>query len=256
MTFSIIAMCPDTGSYGAAITTSNLAVGSRCVRLSHGVGAFLSQHRTDPRLGDIGLAHLESGLDAQAAIAAVGASTADIEWRQLAALDKSGTSAVFHGQKMYSIYTHSGAKNCLAIGNILANETVTDRMADAFASSSNEPFGNRLMIALEAGRDAGGEIIGPLRSASIRVTGALGIDACDLRIDRDETDAVAQLRALFDAYQSEGKLLRQVALDPDAIGISKAMFDKSVVRIKELGLEDRFPSERRKDDWSIAAPKA
>ncbi len=252
MTFSLIARCSDTGAFGAAITTSNLAVGSRCVRLLHRGGAFLSQHRTDPRLGNLGIALLGRGEDAKTAISEVSASTPDIEWRQLAAMDKSGRSAVYHGRRMYSIHTHSKRENCLAIGNILANENVTESMAEAFDKSRGHALSERLMQALEAGRDAGGEILGPLRSSSLRVTGAMDIDECDLRIDMAQTDAVAELRTLFDAYRAEGGLLRKLATEPDAIAVSRRLFDASLTRIRERGLQDRFPTEQRKSSWQIA----
>ena len=53
MTYSIIAQCPRTGAFGGAVGTSSLAVGNRCLHVAHGVGAFLSQHRTDPRIGEL-----------------------------------------------------------------------------------------------------------------------------------------------------------------------------------------------------------
>lgn len=252
MTFSIIAKCSDTGAFGAAITTSNLAVGSRCVRLTHRGGAFLSQHRTDPRLGDLGIDLLKDGDDAKTAISKVSASRPDIEWRQLAAMDKTGRSEVYHGRRIYSIHTHAKRENCLAIGNILANENVTEEMVDTFDKSKGQTLAERLMLALEAGRDAGGEIVGPLRSSSLRVTGSMGIDECDLRIDKAEADAVEELRMLVEAYRPEEKILRKLATEPDAVAVSKRLFSESLKRITDLGLQDRFPSEQRKSSWQVA----
>ncbi len=94
MTYSLISRCPDTGAFGAAIATSSLGVGNRCIRLSHGHGAFLSQHRTDPRLGDVGIAALDAGADAEEAVAKAVAGASDIGWRQLAALDAEGRSSI------------------------------------------------------------------------------------------------------------------------------------------------------------------
>lgn len=252
MTFSIIGQCRETGAFGAAITTSNLAVGSRCVRLAHRRGAFLSQHRTDPRLGDTGIAALEAGASAPDAVAAAVASSPDIEWRQLAALDAKGGVAAWHGRRMYSIYTHHSAPDCIAIGNILANDTVTSAMAEAFASGESTPLTERLMSALEAGRDAGGEITGPLRSAALRVTGEHGIDLCDLRVDISD-EAVGALRALKDAYgERQQDLLIAVAMHPDTVPVSRTMLDASIARISELGLETRFPTAARRDTWEVA----
>ncbi len=48
MTFSVVGMCRQTGMFGAAVTTSSIGVGSRCPFAQAGVGAVLTQHRTDP----------------------------------------------------------------------------------------------------------------------------------------------------------------------------------------------------------------
>ena len=77
MTFSIAARCPETGMVGVACATSNPCVGSRCTFARAGVGAALSQHETDPRLGPRMLDALEEGADAAEAIRRTVASTAD-----------------------------------------------------------------------------------------------------------------------------------------------------------------------------------
>ncbi|QDL93924.1 DUF1028 domain-containing protein (plasmid) [Paroceanicella profunda] len=251
MTFSIIGRCERTGAFGAAVTTSNLAVGSRCARLSHRKGAFLSQHRTDPRLGDLGISLLAGGATADEAVARVCESTPDVEWRQLAALDAEGRASVYHGRRMYSIYTHSIGRNCVAAGNILANDTITAAMIAAFEDRPEDELSERLLRALEAGRDAGGEILGPLRSSVLRATGEHGLDRCDLRVDISATDAVADLRALKTAYGDQAEELRRIALEPDALPVSRTLFDASVARIEALGLADRFPTARRRDTWTL-----
>lgn len=251
MTFSIIGRCARTGAFGAAITTSDLAVGGRCVRLAHGKGAMLSQHRTDSRLGDLGISLLAAGKRADETISEVCNSTNDIEWRQIGALDATGQASVYHGRRMYSIFTHTIDTDCLALGNILANEKITRSMADAFVKDPDLPLAERLMRALEAGRDAGGEIKGPLRSAAVRVTGEHRIDAVDLRVDISAQTAVDDLRALLDAYAGRADNLREVALAPDGIPVMRGLFEASIARIDELGLQDRFPTARNRENWSL-----
>ncbi|MFT7389803.1 MAG: putative Ntn-hydrolase superfamily protein [Paracoccaceae bacterium] len=251
MTFSIIARCERSGAFGAAITTSDLAVGARCVRLSHGRGAVLSQHRTDSRLGDLGIARIDLGASADEAVTAICTSTPDIEWRQIGVLDASGRASVYHGRRMYSIHTHSVGRNCLALGNILGNGDVTARMAAGFAADPGAPLSARLMHALIAGRDAGGEVTGTLRSAALRVTAEHGIDECDLRVDISEADAVGDLARLLDAWGGRGEALRRVALAPDSVPVSRALFEASIARIRELDLVNRFPTERHRASWDI-----
>ena len=55
MTFSLVGMCRRTGMFGAAVTTSNMNVGPRCPYAKAGVGAVLTQNRTDNRLGPQGI---------------------------------------------------------------------------------------------------------------------------------------------------------------------------------------------------------
>ena len=61
MTFSIAGRCARTGMLGAVVTTSSIAVGSRCPYAAAGVGAVLTQNRTDPRLGPAILDRLQRG---------------------------------------------------------------------------------------------------------------------------------------------------------------------------------------------------
>ena len=64
MTFSLLGRCARTGQFGAAVTTSSVAVGTRVPFVAPGLGGVLTQHRTDPRLGPRGLELLRSGCSA------------------------------------------------------------------------------------------------------------------------------------------------------------------------------------------------
>jgi len=97
MTYSLVGMCGRTGMLGAAVTTSSGAVGSRCPYARAGVGAVLTQHRTDPRLGPKGLDLLEAGKSAAEVITELTRDDPTIGWRQLAVIDNTGTTAFFHG---------------------------------------------------------------------------------------------------------------------------------------------------------------
>ena len=250
MTYSIIARCPQTGAFGGAVGTSSMAVGNRCLHIGHGIGAVLSQHRTDPRLGLQGLRLLEAGMSAAGAMAEI-IQAPDIGWRQLAALDKHGGIAVHHGQKMYSIYSDTQGKDVVAIGNILANHLITDAMVEAFEAATGQPLESRLVSALEAGREAGGEILEPLHSTALQVSGPDGMERVDLRID-NAPEAVAALRQLLTAYGDQEAHLRRVAFSPDDVPVARSMFDASVSRIEELELENRFPTASNKDSWTLA----
>ena len=211
MTFSLAARCSKSGMLGGVVTTSSPAVGSRCLHARAGVGVVLTQFWTDPRLGPRGLALLAEGLSAEAAAAGVVASTPDREWRQLAVLDAAGGSAHFHGSRVKPAMGEASGRDCIAVGNILANEGVPGAMVAAFESSVG-PFAERLLLALEAGEAAGGEGR-PLVSAALLVVKEASFPYVDLRVDASG-DPLHALRALWLTYAPFADLYAARALAP------------------------------------------
>ena len=61
MTFSIAGLCPKTGEMGCALATSSMAASARAQFISPGAGVVLSQARSDPRLGVLGIAAVATG---------------------------------------------------------------------------------------------------------------------------------------------------------------------------------------------------
>lgn len=198
MTFSIAGRCARTGAFGLSISTSNISVGSRCVFARPGVGAVLTQNRTDPRLGPRGLDLLGSGCSAQETIDALVASTPHIAWRQIAAIDAQGRSAAHSGANIKSIRNEVSGRDCVSIGNIIANPDVPVAMARAFERDPAAHLGERLMAALEAGLAAGGET-GEVRSAALLVVHQHSFPLVDLRVDEAD-QPIAALRKLWTQY--------------------------------------------------------
>ena len=128
MTFSIAGRCTRTGMLGAVVTTSSIAVGSRCAWAEAGVGAVLTQHRTDPRLGPAILARLKDGASPKAIIDELEKRDPNLRWRQLAVLAADGTCAFFNGAKILSVAKGLVGRDCIAAGNILRNTAVVDAM--------------------------------------------------------------------------------------------------------------------------------
>jgi uncharacterized Ntn-hydrolase superfamily protein len=213
MTFSLVGRCPRTGQIGAAVATSSIAVGARCTHCAAGVGAVLTQHRTDPRLGPRGLALLRSGCSAQETLDALIASTPHVAWRQLAVLDAAGSTATYTGARTGPEMNAASAQDACAIGNILASALVPGAMLLAFQADPARPLAERLLQALEAGLAAGGEHV-PVRSAHLLVVERESFPLIDLRVDWHDAPIV-ELRSLWQLYepQADDYLLR--ALDPD-----------------------------------------
>ncbi|WP_237180742.1 DUF1028 domain-containing protein [Roseomonas haemaphysalidis] len=198
MTFSLLGHCSRTGQFGAACTTSSIGIGARVPFLAARLGGVLTQHRTDPRLGPRGVELLRSGCTAQETIDALVASTPDHGWRQLAAIDGAGRTAHFHGARMKPAHAEAHGQGCVAIGNIMASERVPQAMVDAFLASPDAPLAERLLLALQAGEDAGGEGR-PLVSAALLVVAGESFPFVDLRADRDPAP-IAALRGMWADY--------------------------------------------------------
>src|SRR4029450_3348123 len=99
MTFSIAGRCARTGMFGIAITTSSIAVASRCPWARAGVGAVATQNITDPRLGQRGLDLMASGLGASAALQRLLAEAHQPEFRQITVIDRVGGTGTHTGDQ-------------------------------------------------------------------------------------------------------------------------------------------------------------
>lgn len=214
MTYSLLGRCARTGQFGAAVTTSSIAVGSRVPHVAPGIGGVLTQHRTDPRLGPRGLELLRSGCSAEETLAALVASTPHHKWRQLAVMDSQGRTAQFDGTAVKPARAAVHVQDCVAMGNILANDRVPAAMAEAFTASPDLPLAERLMRAMEAGEAAGGEGK-PVISAVLIVMEKEIFPLVDLRVDL-APEAITALRALWDAYAPSVREFVTRAVDPDA----------------------------------------
>ena len=215
MTFSLVGMCKRSGMFGAAVTTSSIGVGCRCPYARAGVGAVLTQHRTDPTLGPKGLDLLASGTSAAETIQALSGDNPTIGWRQLAAIDREGGTAFYHGAHISSIHSAAqGAASC-AIGNIIRNEQVPGAMIEVFEAAPEEHLAERLLRALEAGLAAGGEFK-QIKSAALLVVHEHSFPLVDLRVEFDR-DPLAELRFLWEVYRPQVALYVTRAVDPDSI---------------------------------------
>ncbi|MFQ8153134.1 DUF1028 domain-containing protein, partial [Klebsiella pneumoniae] len=156
MTLSISARCPESGQLGIAISSSSMAVGSRCPWLLPGVGAVASQNITLPSLGPHILGALEAGASVEQALNLALAEDRFREYRQVAAIDANGEVAAFSGEHTLGIGGTLAGDNCVAAGNMLASHEVIAAMVAAFETASGE-LASRLLAGLRAGIAAGGE---------------------------------------------------------------------------------------------------
>lgn len=214
MTFSIAARCARSGMLGAAVTTSSIAVGSRCAFAAAGVGAALTQHMTDPRLGPLMLDRLRRGDTVQQAIDASIGATPGAEWRQLAVIDNGGRTASYSGANVKGARAEAHGRDCVAIANIVRSVAIPAAMVQAYEADPDAPLARRLIGALEAGKAAGGEPK-PLVSACVVVVHRETFPYVDLRVDSDP-DPIGTLRRLWGEYEPAADLYVARAVEPSA----------------------------------------
>jgi len=213
MTFSISGFCQKTDMVGVAITTSSICVASRCPWVRARVGAAVTQNVTDPSLGNLMLDYLEQGLNAQQSIDKVVKDRQFINYRQLALMDSKGNSAGYTGSETLGANAISQGSGCIAVGNLLNSVEVIQAMVDSFSNNVNLHLAERLLVALQAGLDAGGEE-GPVHSAGLKVSHQHPWPLVDLRVDWADDGPVSELVKLWRAYEPQMKDYNSRAIDP------------------------------------------
>jgi uncharacterized Ntn-hydrolase superfamily protein len=195
MTFSIIARCPASGQYGAAVSSSSPAVASRCIRARAGVGAAVSQNITDPALSRRALDLIAAGSTPAQALAQL-QELPFIAYRQLMAIDATHPPAIFTGASALGTLASAAGEHAACAGNMLASLDVPAVMLAAFERAQGS-LAERLMQAMLAGQAAGGEE-GPVHSAGLLVYADLEWPIVDLRLDWMEAGPI---EALYDAWK-------------------------------------------------------
>ena len=202
MTFSIAARCAATGQFGLAVSSSSPAVAARCAHVRAKTGAVASQNITDPALGTAILDRLAAGSSAPDALTAVLADHGHPEFRQITVIDTAGRTAIHTGARgLGTIGEHHG-KNCVSAGNLLASAEIPAKMAAAFETAEGH-LGDRLLAAMQAAVDAGGEE-GPVRSAGMTICDRQPWPIVDLRCDWDEAaEPITRLMEVWQIYKPQ-----------------------------------------------------
>lgn len=213
MTFSLVARCPETGMFGVAVTSSSPAVAARCAHALAGVGAVASQNVTDPALGTRGLALLAEGASAAEAVAILRRAP-HADYRQLLVVDRDGNTAIHSGPRALGLWAEAREHGVASGGNLLANDRVPRAVVDGFLASSGH-LGDRLLVAMRAGLEAGGEA-GPIHSIGMKLVREMSWPVADLRVDWTDGDPVAELAALWARYAPQLEDYVTRATDPTA----------------------------------------
>lgn len=214
MTLSLAGRCARTGQFGVVITSSSPAVAARCAFVRAGVGAACSQNITDPRLGTLLLDRMAWGFRAVEAVAAVVEDEPLIAFRQLTAVDATGGTGAYSGERTLGRFGTAYGIDAVAAGNLLADDGVPSAMVSAYETSPDAELEDRLMAAIRAGISAGGEA-GPVHSAGISVVGDVDWRVTDLRVDWSD-DPIGELARLWELWRAQKTAYLQRALNPVA----------------------------------------
>ena len=197
-TYSIVAIDPETGDMGVAVQSNWFSVGTIVSWGEAGVGVIATQSFVNPAFGPDGLGMLKNGKSAQEVLDALIAGDEGRAVRQLGIVDANGNAANYTGENC--IYAAGGiVGNGFAVqANLMEKESVWPAMAKAFEGSTGNPLAERLLLALEAAQEEGGDIRGKQSAAllvvSAEATGKPWVDRkVDLRVD-DHATPLQELR--------------------------------------------------------------
>ena len=200
MTYSILAYDQKTGTYAGAAAAGNLCVGGWVLRGDPESGLSASQGASPSTLWGTGVLDLtRSGRTASGAVETVIRADEGRPHRQLAALARDGSVAAFTGHDNVPCAGSVSGSHVIVAGNTLASEAVLTAVLERFQTTEGE-MPARLMAALVAGQEAGGDSRGLLSAALLVVSRHAA--PLSLRIDHSD-DPLTALAALYDRTQAD-----------------------------------------------------
>ena len=202
MTYCIIARCANSGKFGIAIASHSMAAGSWCDGgLRSGTGVCVTLGFARPATNHLGMRLLMQGFTPEQALSQLLADDPNAAFRQIALLGREGPGIAHTGQRVRARAGHRTGEHHVACGDGLADERVPGIMEKAFEESRDQAFDERLLRALEQGRDACRSDGTPKeRSAALIVFGSQVYSDTDLRVDLFD-GAVAELRRQYEEYK-------------------------------------------------------
>jgi len=199
-TYSIVAYDKVTGQLGAAVQSHWFSVGSIVPWAESGVGAVVTQSFVEVSYGPLGLNLLKAGKSAQEALTALVTVDMNESVRQVAMVDAQGRAAAHTGKGCIPEAGQYVGEGFSCQANMMLKNTVWKAMAQAFKNTQGE-LADKLLAALEAAEQEGGDIRGKQSAALIVVSGkSSGVwwkdRVYDLRVE-DHSEPVQELKRLL-----------------------------------------------------------
>jgi uncharacterized Ntn-hydrolase superfamily protein len=209
MTFSMLGYCQRTDQVGIALTSVTIGAGGTCPFYSYAGDIAVVQAYGNQRPAVVGARALEEGLEMPDVVSRMEAADPHFDFRQVGLMRRSGEVFALTGINARPWAGHIVGDGFVTMGNVLAGRVVVEAMAEAFTSDASQPLAARMLRALEAGRDAGGQKTADghcydERSVLLRVIGdgpeRREVTALDLRVDM-HPNAVQEMRRMYDIYK-------------------------------------------------------
>jgi uncharacterized Ntn-hydrolase superfamily protein len=237
-TYSIVACDLDAGEWGVAVQSKFLAVGSVVPWASPEVGAIATQALANVSYGPRGLELLREGLSADEVLARLTDGDEGRADRQLGVVDAAGRAASYTGSSCLHWAGGTTGAGFAAQGNILVSEETVTALARTFEQATGRPLAERLLAALAAAQDAGGDSRGQ-QSASLLVVkkdggyGGTSDVMVDLRVD-DHPRPIEELRRLYEMHD----LLFGQTPEEEWVPVDETLAHELRDRLKRLGYDD------------------
>lgn len=201
MTFSVVGR--HGTSYGVAVASKFLAVGSAVPAAWAGTGAIATQAWANlayrPQAGEL----LRAGRSAAETLAVLTGADDKADSRQAGVV--SATDAATYTGSACSAWAGGIADGDVAIqGNILTGPEVVEAMHAAWREGSGERLAERLLAVLAAGDAAGGDRRGRQSAALFVVAAGAGYGGDDTEVDvrvDDHAQPVAELARLLELHR-------------------------------------------------------
>ena len=202
-TYSIVGADPAADECGVAVQSKFLAVGAFVPFAKGGVGAVATQAFANITYGSRGLDLLAKGSSPSDAIDILTSDDEMRAHRQVGIVSADASSASFTGEECFEHAASLTGDGFAAQGNILTSNAVVEAMGETFIRSRGL-LARRLLDALAAGQDAGGEKRGMESAALVVVRPGGGYGGnhdrwLDLRVDHHD-QPIEALAALVDLH--------------------------------------------------------
>ncbi|SNR88847.1 Uncharacterized conserved protein, Ntn-hydrolase superfamily [Haloechinothrix alba] len=209
MTYSIVAVDPDTGDLGIAAQSHFFGVGRLATWSESGVGAIATQAFVNVDFGPDGLAKLRAGVTPGEALDELLEEDDLREYRQLAVVDAAGRTASHTGALCVPASGGLRDDGVAVQGNMLASDAVYEAMLDAYQRAEGT-LADRMLAGMTAAERQGGDVRGSQSAVMKVVSGTVSERPwqevlLDVRVD-DHHDPITELARLLPLHRAFDQL--------------------------------------------------